>query len=281
MFLNYDESKWEEKSIVPVNTLQLFVTNKCNLRCKGCFVEQRLNTEEMSLETYKRHILDNNDLIQKVIIMGGEPTLHKDLLKMIDFNRSLNLKTTIYTNGINLKLLDSDDLNDIEVRVGVYGAFSSEKPLSKIQKVNRPLTIVHMLRKDNVDDLKIISKMVEDFNCNKFFISSIRDTVKTHDYWKDTEDTITPNDYAKIVQDFIDNYNGTIKELHISRRGVLESRKNCNTEVCRFGNIFTNGDKIICPFDIASKIMTDKLEFGTRKCNKRGCILQKIVLKRI
>jgi len=278
--LIYDTNKWEEKISKPVNTLQLFITEKCNLRCKGCFVGHKLGSHDMEYDVYRFHILNYCNEIQKVILLGGEPTLHKNLLNMINLNEELNLKTTVYTNGIKLDRLDREDWYNTEVRVGVYGAYRSEKPLVNIPKVERPITIVYMLRRDNIDELFLTAKMAEEYNCNRFYISSIRDITKTHDYWLDTEETIPPFEYADIVQNFINNYNGNIKEIHISKRGVLETSNSYNIDVCRFGNIFLDNEKIICPLDISNKILSNKLEFSSRKCNKRGCILQKIVLKR-
>ena len=38
--LVYDMNKWKERITDPVPTLQLFITNKCNKRCAGCFHHQ-------------------------------------------------------------------------------------------------------------------------------------------------------------------------------------------------------------------------------------------------
>jgi len=52
--LQYDQSKWQELIPRPVNTLQLFITNKCNNRCKACFYAHKLGSEEMSFDDYKK-----------------------------------------------------------------------------------------------------------------------------------------------------------------------------------------------------------------------------------
>ena len=141
-----------------------------------------------------------------------------------------------------------------------------------------------MLRKDNVQELIKTAEMAEKrFNCKKFYISSIRDITVTQDYWKDTKETLPLNEYFKVIQDFIDNYKGNLKEIHIARRGIIETgNKKISASKCRFGNIFPDGKKIICPLDISRKTYTNKLVFNERKCNKHSeCILQKIVLRRI
>jgi MoaA/NifB/PqqE/SkfB family radical SAM enzyme len=286
--LNYDQTRWQELIPRPVNTLQLFITNKCNNRCKACFYAHNLGTEEMSFNDYKKTVMKYSGSVAKVILLGGEPTLHKDLARMIGLNNVLGLKTTVYTNGINIKALEQLDetaLDSTTIRIGVYGAFESEKPLAKVPDTDLPVTIVYMLRKDNVDELEKTVKMAEErFNCKEFYISSIRDIAVTHDYWKETDETLPLEEYSQVVQEFVKNYNGKLQKFHISKRGVLESKKKLPlmTKHCRFGNVFPDGKKIICPLDISRKIYCPELGFRSRKCNKHTeCLLQKIVLERV
>jgi hypothetical protein len=283
MILKYDKNQWQEVIPLPKNTLQVFITNRCNLRCKGCFMDERLGSDDMSFYDYTLHIMNHSTEIKKVIMMGGEPTLHPELPRMIEYNRILGLSTTIYTNGSNLEVLKGLDLTGVEIRVGVYGATTSEKPLINVKAGMLPITIVYMLRKDNINYLSYTADLASCFyNCKSFYISSIRDIAQTHDYWKDTEETVAPEEYAEIVQEFVNNYQGNIPEIHISRRGVLTTETEYPiVNKCRFGNIFTNGEKIICPLDISLNKTVSELSFGERPCDKKGCILQKIVLRKI
>lgn len=268
----------------PVNTLQLFITNRCNLRCKGCFYEHKLGKEEMSFEEYRVYVNKYKDDVKKIILLGGEPTKHNELGRMIEFNSNIGLKTTVYTNGFDLKRLEDMDITGVTIRVGVYGSISSEKPLSRVPRTKLPLDMVYMLRKDNVGELKEVARIAEnEFDCRGFYISSIRDIAVTHDFWKDTDETLPLNEYCRVIQDFVDDYSGKIKKLNISRRGVLYTENTDDSvNCCRFGNIFPDGEKIICPFDISKKIISGELVFGKRQCNKNSsCLLRKIVLERI
>jgi organic radical activating enzyme len=281
--LEYDRERWQEVISNPINTLQLFITNRCNLRCNGCFYRNRLGKEEMSLEEYSEHVERYRDEIDKIILLGGEPTIHKNLGEMLDLNRKLGLRTTIYTNGFNLKNLENTNLKDVSVRIGVYGAYSSEKPIANLERTKIPVDIVYMLRKDNVKELMLTAKIAErDFNCKSFYISSIRDITLTGSFWRDTEETIPIEEYAEIIQEFVSRYDGNIPVLHIARRGVLYTENTGQkVDCCRFGNIFPDNQKVICPFDISRNITSPELVFNKRKCNKHTeCILRKIVLKR-
>ncbi|MCG2718949.1 MAG: radical SAM protein [Nanoarchaeota archaeon] len=283
MNLKYDKKKWKEIGAKHVNTLQFFITNKCNLKCKACFYAHNIGKEEISFEEYRRHLSNHMNRIDKVVLLGGEPTLYKDIVKLIDYNTRVGLKTTIYTNGANLSVLEGADLSKTKIRLGVYGAYKSEKPLAKVQKTNVPVTVVYMLRKNNVNELMKTAKMAEKkFNCKSFFISSIRDITQTQDFWKDTKDTLSFKEYYKVVQDFIKNYEGTLEKIHVSKRTVIIPGKKFKTvSKCRFGNIFPDGKKIICPLDISRKLYSKKLTFGERPCNKHTtCIMAKVVLQK-
>lgn len=282
--LQYDTTKWQEIQTIPVNTLQLFITNRCNLRCKGCFYAHGLNNTEMSVDDYRRFLDAYDGKFQKVILLGGEPTLHRNLQEILDINNSRKLKTTLYTNGVHLEKLETMSLGTTDVRIGVYGVYNSEKALSKVYKTKLPVKIVYMLRKNNIDELYLATKYAEEnFDCKSFYVSSIRDITTTGDYWLDTDETISNNEFANIVQEFIDKYDGNIKRLDIATRGVLVTDKQDfkYTKHCRFGNVFPSGKTIRCPFDIGLQKFTDVPLFIQHLCDKHNkCILQKIVLMR-
>ena len=103
--------------------------------------------------------------------------------------------------------------------------------------------------------------MAEEYNCRRFYISSIRDIARTHDFWKDTRQTVSPRVYAGIIRKFIGGYTGNMAEIHIARRGILGTGlASPEVKTCRFGNIFPDGEKIICPFDISSRITVPELK---------------------
>lgn len=287
--LNFNETKWREVVAEPENTLQIFITDKCNLRCPECFYGQWLGTNEMGLDEYRQHVLKYLPQVKKVTLLGGEPTLHKRLIEIVELNISLGLKTTIYTNGIKVDRLrsvmeDPAMAKMVSIRIGVHGLSSSEKPLNAVPKTDLPVTVVYMVAEYNKRDLMDTAYFAEqDFNCVGFFISSIREIEKTNDYWIDTERTVPINQYARIVESFVRNYGGNIKKLHLSTRGVIVTKNQNFSKVkrCRFGSVLRDGSKIISPFDISINRTTPELAFDQQLCLRHHkCVLQKIVLER-
>lgn len=88
----------------PMN-IGLFVTSRCNLRCKHCFywkqIKQSANKNELTLEEIKK-ISKNLDTVYYLTITGGEPSLRNDLPEICEtFYKNNNLRMiSFHTNGM-------------------------------------------------------------------------------------------------------------------------------------------------------------------------------------
>ena len=94
----------EKKRVGPF-TLQLNPTNRCNLRCRFCwlrdFDEGGLNLDEISTKRYKELIKEAYQLKVRVIEItgGGEPLMRRDLLGLMKFIKKFNIFGRLITNG--------------------------------------------------------------------------------------------------------------------------------------------------------------------------------------
>jgi len=86
--------------------LELFITNKCNLRCGYCFsVNDSIPAEIMSASYTKEAIFkiidEFYDLGTRIVsLLGGEPLFHKDIGLIIDYILAKEMYLTVFTNGI-------------------------------------------------------------------------------------------------------------------------------------------------------------------------------------
>jgi hypothetical protein len=282
--LDFDETEWTWKEPTIANTVQMFITNRCNKRCSGCFYKDRLGSNDMNVAEYVSLLDPYVESADKVILLGGEPTLHPNLLDMIDHNKQKGLRTTVYTNGANLRQFVGFDMTNVTIRLGVDGLVGTEKPLKEIDLVDVPIHLNYMLGPKGFFHIYDVANYASDhFNCDVFFISRYRDTKENiRNYWDGTPgETIPSCYYAALCQQFIYHYNGPIKEIQFLRGGTFKGRQNFSDH-CRFINIFPDQDSIICPLDICRHETTkDFYEFGSRPCkNFRECLLQKLILER-
>ena len=88
---------------------QIELTNTCNLSCLHCFNN---SGESHPNELTTQEILSLIDVlssmgVHKITLTGGEPFLHPDLFKIVEYARKAPMTVTIFTNGT---LITEDDI---------------------------------------------------------------------------------------------------------------------------------------------------------------------------
>lgn len=73
------------------------INDACDKNCIGCYVPKQ--TKFMELEDYKKIIDKLPPQVKHVVISGGEPFLHKELLEMVKYTSEKLCKPSIVTSG--------------------------------------------------------------------------------------------------------------------------------------------------------------------------------------
>lgn len=85
-------------------------TNKCNLRCRGCYASSYNWKEEMEIDKIKEIIQEAKNLGIFIIgVLGGEPLLRKDIFSLFEKHKEIAFRVS--TNGT---LIDSDILDSLK-----------------------------------------------------------------------------------------------------------------------------------------------------------------------
>jgi len=93
---------FQEGRIVKPVTLELHLTNKCNIKCNYCMYKDKRDKQTLSLE-------DAKTIIHKIKAMGtkgltfsggGEPTIHPNFQEIIQFTKEVGLDIGLITNGV-------------------------------------------------------------------------------------------------------------------------------------------------------------------------------------
>jgi MoaA/NifB/PqqE/SkfB family radical SAM enzyme len=93
--------------------IQIEITNICPLNCPQCYKPEANKKRFMPFEDYCRHIDEAKELgVKTVVLIGGEPFLHKRILDMISYAIDRNLEAAIFTSGWGLK--DSKFIDSIK-----------------------------------------------------------------------------------------------------------------------------------------------------------------------
>lgn len=168
--------------------IDLYVTNKCNLKCKFCSVKAGSYNDEIPLSRIKEIIDEAVQYgLQDLHMTGGEPTTRKDLEEIIEYAVSKKINVRLITNGTLLTKeridslynhglrsimisLDGDEEYHDKVR-GVKGSFKKALETVKYAKEKGLYTRVNSVAwKDNREDILYLLEM---FNKMKIDVYSI------------------------------------------------------------------------------------------------------------
>mgnify|MGYP002280847233 CR=1 FL=1 len=94
-----------------INNVWLTVNRACNFRCKWCYAKNTKYAVEdnMSIKLAKKLIDFSKEIgVQSITLIGGEPTVHPDILEIVKYIKGKDLHLGLITNGYllsNIKFL--------------------------------------------------------------------------------------------------------------------------------------------------------------------------------
>lgn len=174
-------------------------TKGCNLRCPFCHnsslvVDSKL-TPEIDEEEVFSYLNKRKNILDGVVISGGEPLLQKDIKDFIVKVKTLGYKVKLDTNGVNSKLLSEliDEKLVDYVAMDIKNTFdkydmTTGKSNSRIDNIKESIRILKKEKvlyefrttivKDfhNIEDIKKILKYI---NGSKYFIQNFVDNENT------------------------------------------------------------------------------------------------------
>jgi len=139
----------------------------CNFRCPWCYSSELVLPEKKQPEISEKEVIDflkeRQDLIEGVVICGGEPTINKDLEKFIKKIKKLGFLVKLDTNGSNPKALKE------LIKIVDYVAMDVKLPKDKYLKVLG-------IKPDNIDkSIKILKESKIDYEFRTTVVPDILD----------------------------------------------------------------------------------------------------------
>ncbi len=138
--------------------IYIYITEKCQLRCKHCYLGKRLNR---GLVMSKEEVFDNLSFWKKIggkklCFLGGEPTLHPDFEEVVKHANDLKYEKVIMdSNGqkISLEKLSNLSYSDFSyIQISLDGGSSSINDITRGKNTfNIALNSIKELRKKNFD----------------------------------------------------------------------------------------------------------------------------------
>ena len=155
----------ESKKIKPLH-IQIIPTNRCNSNCSWCSCSKVDRSIEMPIEEIKDCVDSFSKLGTKCLTItgGGEPTLHKNFIEIIEYCNDLDLEIGLVTNGKllfnNPKLLDSLNHSLKWLRLSITE--DRPYPTRRIDDVCKQLPLVDIgisFTINNLDDLALVRQV--------------------------------------------------------------------------------------------------------------------------
>jgi radical SAM protein with 4Fe4S-binding SPASM domain len=155
-------------------SLQLYLTNKCNLQCIHCYVDAGKYHEDTLTSDEFGSIIDEfaNIFQTKVIFTGGEALLYQDFFTLANRAKKNNLKVFLFTNGtlITSQMIDKLEECVDEIQFSLDGATASVNDLIRGEGVyNKVLHSIHLLKNTKIKQrlaIVLMPQNIEDFREN-------------------------------------------------------------------------------------------------------------------
>ncbi len=181
-------SNWKKKGVNVPPIMIASVTKRCNLKCKGCYVNlnMEMNYSEIKNKKWMKIFMEARELgISFIIIAGGEPLMRPELLKVI--KKFPEIIFLLFTNG---QLIDEEIIGDFKEQKNLFPAISIEgtrsetddrrgkgvyekiqKAMSRLSSKRIPFGISITITKKNFNILtdNIFIKDLIDKGCKFFF----------------------------------------------------------------------------------------------------------------
>jgi pyruvate formate lyase activating enzyme len=161
----------------------------CNMFCKYChnpqLVYPYLFEEAMKEDDIFDFLKKRQELIEGIVISGGEPTIHRDLKDFISRIKSLGFYIKLDTNGSNPNILQ--ELID-------------EKKIDFIaMDIKSPLGKYHFFYKGDIENIKKSVSIIKTSGLPHLFRTTYDKDILNDSDIKDIETFVLPSTY--IVQD--------------------------------------------------------------------------------
>ncbi|MHB1325215.1 MAG: radical SAM protein [Thermoleophilia bacterium] len=173
-----------DQSPVPsLRYLLLHITDRCNLRCRHCFIGESGNTD-LPLEEIKQ-IVDEFESMQglRLLISGGEPLLHRDFRKLNDYLSDRDLRTVLLSNGTLIDAetagwlrlqevqISLDGMEDAHDYIRGQGNFQrSVAAIRRLTAAGKQVSVATMIHSRNLADFDSLAGLIRELGVREWAV---------------------------------------------------------------------------------------------------------------
>ena len=204
---------WSSMMDYPDNVCTTLFTGVCNFDCEFCYNRGLLKEKEINFEEeILPKLLERKNLVNHVIISGGECTVHPDFEKTINTLYENGFKIGIHTNGyapeILEKVMDKIDYIGMDIKNDLENYNEITKKQIDVEKIKKSVEMIVNSKKDYEFKTTIYPKYLKEENVIK--IAKYLKSVGSKKY---------------VLQNYFD-YNKTVNPYATEK--LKEIQKECN-----------------------------------------------------
>lgn len=124
-------------------TVEMHIVDHCNLNCAGCnHFSPLAKSWEIDIEDFSQQLIalkNNIPTVRRLILLGGEPTLHSHFVDICLKAREIlpDIDITILSNGVRIKQLESqvESLKEAHIQMSIcsYPGYTDSKSVQKFR----------------------------------------------------------------------------------------------------------------------------------------------------
>lgn len=289
----------------------LHILTACNLSCRHCYINPEQHGTNMldrqQLESWIKLFADDTKMTN-IIFLGGEPTMHPDLVYGIEVANRLGYTITVDTNGylfhdfldrVSPDLVDylsfsldgpEPQINDPIRGAGVFDVCTAN--LKKAVERGFNASLIYTVSSRNIDHLPGMVPLLFDLGVKKFFIQVIGLRGKSAQVRADDEVIqVDPDRWLEVVPEVASRVAERGIEVIYPKVFLDEGEQfECGGNVAENFFVFPNGRVYQCPlcedYPVHSyEIINDKLIKRLGLTEKRffgldiaeGCVMNKLL----
>jgi len=243
--------------------LELQITDRCNLRCRHCYVGVSQN-QDLPFEKIKK-VLKEFEEIQglRLLISGGEPLLHPHFWELNRILRDYEFRSILLSNGTLITKEVAKRLRVHEVQLSLDGMKKGHETLRGEGTFEKVIQAIDFLKSENI--MVSIATMIHRGNLKEFDELAYLIESKEIKEWNVDAPSIAGR--LEYNQDLLVNPSEASEYLKYGFGGGLHiSEKNttCGAHLCA---IIPNGG--ICKCSLFSKEVVGSIDEGLRICWER------------
>jgi AdoMet-dependent heme synthase len=219
-----------EEAFIGPQIIVLDPFHRCNIKCAHCFVHNPLIhhqpeflARKMDLQKFKEIVDDAAALKTECMILqgDGEPLLHPDFIKMIEYVREKGVKPLFFTNGSLLTREIAEKIIELEVRE-IYCSFpaGAAETYDKVCLESKPSDLFRRTVENMKTLMDLKKKSGKQFP--RVIMTHVLHTMNYHELIPMAEtDAYIGTDAARFYLIRIDNNNGHLR-LNEKQLGVMK-----------------------------------------------------------